>query len=619
MVARLVAEEGDLKGLIFSLDEGDEWIIGRDPDESSLVIQDPLVSRKHLIARRSSVGIFVENLSDTNPALVNDEKISSKEPRLLQQGDTIKIGNELFRYYSESSAHILDDGMPSGITPVEFDDHAPSATARTPPLPIDDLDDDEDREDSDTIFDEEEAFQSPLAEINFGITETGRWLLKVIGGPNNGAEFYMQAGHSYILGTDPHTCDIVFHDTSVSRQHAKITVTADDTLVIEDLRSRNGVLVSGAPLDGKDTLSPSMIVTIGTTSFVVYDREGEMQTIISPLLPSIVKVLQNEEEKPKVEKIIPVKEEAPPAPAPKPARHLGPLVLLSIITGLFVLAGLGTRALFESEPIVTSVNEKGTELVQEAVEPFPAVRFSFNKNTGNLLLVGHVNSAGEKSQLMYNLQGLKFIKNIDDSGIIIDEYVWQEINSVLANNPAWRGITIHSPAAGQFVLSGYLATRKEAELLSDDISMNFPYLDLLKKQIVVEEDVIAQINAWLQELGLKNVVPKMTNGEVSLTGSSPTEKAVQIAELVNKIKKISGVRLVTNYVKGQASEVGIINISDRYEVTGHSRLGQNYTVVINGRILSEGDNLDGMTIKSVKPGGVLLEKDGTKYRIDFNR
>ncbi len=36
---------------------------------------------------------------------------------------------------------------------------------------------------------------------------------------------------------------------------------------------------------------------MGTTSFVLYDREGEMQTIISPLLPSIVKVLKDEENK----------------------------------------------------------------------------------------------------------------------------------------------------------------------------------------------------------------------------------------------------------------------------------------------------------------------------------
>src|SRR6185436_17770917 len=89
----------------------------------------------------------------------------------------------------------------------------------------------------DTIFEDEDADLSSLAEIDFGVVETGRWLLKVNGGPNNGAEFYMQPNNSYLIGTDPHSCDIVFHDTSVSRQHARITITPEDELLIEDLKS----------------------------------------------------------------------------------------------------------------------------------------------------------------------------------------------------------------------------------------------------------------------------------------------------------------------------------------------------------------------------------------------
>ena len=44
MVGKLVIEEGDLKGLSLSLEEGNTWTIGRDPDECQLVIEDPLVS-----------------------------------------------------------------------------------------------------------------------------------------------------------------------------------------------------------------------------------------------------------------------------------------------------------------------------------------------------------------------------------------------------------------------------------------------------------------------------------------------------------------------------------------------------------------------------------------------
>lgn len=615
-MAKLIAEEGDLLGLILSMDEGESWIIGRDPDECQLVVKDPLTSRKHLIARRTEQGITVENLSETNPIQVNDEEIG-KTPRLLRQGDSVKIGNEVFRYYTDGDAHILDGEAPTPsqaplITSGGLGDQqaATPAAQKTPPPDIDNFPEDE-----------YEA-SNPLAEINFGLTETGRWLLKVVGGPNTGAEFYMQSAHSYILGTDPHACDIVFHDTSVSRQHARIIVTPEDTLEVEDLKSRNGVVISGVQIEGKQALSPSVICTVGTTSFVVYDREGEMQTIISPLLPSIVKVLQDEEaQKEEKERLSPEPEQpqAPVIAEPPPKAHHGHLILLAIITGVFVLAGITTASLFRSQPVKEETIANADEQIKQALAPFPAVKYTYNKSNGGLLLLGHVASSADKNQLMYNLQELSFIKSIDDSGIIIDEFVWQEINSVLSKNPAWRGITIHSPAAGQFILSGYLETRKQAEQLSDYISVNFPYLDLLKKQIVVEEDVLNQVNSWLQDKGLKNVTAKMSNGEITLTGKESSDRAKDIAAVITLIKGIPGVRVVNNYIEAQAPESGIINISDQFEVTGQSIIGGKYTVVINGRILSEGDVIDGMTITSIKPNVIFLEKDNSKYRIDYNR
>jgi hypothetical protein len=40
--------------------------------------------------------------------------------------------------------------------------------------------------------------------------------------------------------------------------------------------------------------------------------------------------------------------------------------------------------------------------------------------------------------------------------------------------------------------------------------------------------------------------------------------------------------------------------------------------VINGKILSLGDNLDGMVITAISPTAVLLEKDGLKFKINYN-
>ena len=102
MAAKLVAEEGALKGLVLSLEHGDQWVIGRDPDSCQILIEDPSASRKHLICKTSPQGIIVENLSETNPIQVNEEEV--KEPRLLQNGDAVKIGEGTFRFYAEAAA-----------------------------------------------------------------------------------------------------------------------------------------------------------------------------------------------------------------------------------------------------------------------------------------------------------------------------------------------------------------------------------------------------------------------------------------------------------------------------------------------------------------------------------
>ena len=126
------------------------------------------------------------------------------------------------------------------------------------------------------------------------------------------------------------------------------------------------------------------------------------------------------------------------------------------------------------------------------------MEFNFNKSTGRLILIGHVLTATDKNLLLYNLQGLKFIKNIDDSGLIIDEYVWKNINQILNKNANWKGISIHSPRPGHYVISGYLKSRKDAEDLYDYLNANFDYLDLLEKKIVVEEDVANSLAATLK-------------------------------------------------------------------------------------------------------------------------
>lgn len=771
MGAKLVAEEGILKGLVLSFDEGDQWIIGRDPDGCQLLVEDPAASRKHLICRVTPEGILVENLSSTNPTQVNDEDVA--KPRILQNGDAVRIGSGMFRYYAASTAQVIpeqpsvqgeenstpeeEQQQTNGIkvpqltgeeaaqpeespkaeeeqqpangvkvpqlieeasepeesqTPEEeqqetnekkvpqateeeasqpseeeevrqdevtpsLDEEAAPSTANSEPQqkpiqePISggeeppqdepmsdqavspkpeqeflnpDIDQpqhaasesqesikDEDGEPSrDSIFEENNGQERHdlLAEINFDMVDTGRWLLKIVGGPNNGAEFSMQHGSSYVIGTDPNSCDIILHDTSVSRQHARITINDDETITLEDLNSRNGTIVDGEPLHGRRQLDTNLMVTMGTTSFIVFDREGEMQTIIAPLLPSIVKVLQKEEPpqsegEAKTQNLegndapIPLAQEL--APAEKAQTAIGAFILLGIIIGLFVIVGIGTTMLFKGDPIQVAEQVDTSKVLSEALSPFPSVKWSYNKATGRLLLVGHVLTATDKNQLLYNLGGFKFIKHVDDSGIVIDEYVWREINQILEKNPQWKGITVFSPSPGHFVVSGSLQTKAQADKFNDFLSSNFPYLDLLDKRVVVEEEVMNTVNTTLQNLGIKNIVVQVNGGDLTLTGGVPQAKQKDYEAALAEFRQIQGIRSVRNLATAQAPESSIINITSKYEVTGYSQSGTNVNVVINGRILSVGDALDGMILTAIKSNSIFLEKEGVKYRIDFSR
>lgn len=63
-------------------------------------------------------------------------------------------------------------------------------------------------------------------------------------------------------------CHITLEDPLVSRTHAKITV-ADDRATVQDLGSRNGLLVNGERSQGPTLLSDGARIRVGTQEFVL--------------------------------------------------------------------------------------------------------------------------------------------------------------------------------------------------------------------------------------------------------------------------------------------------------------------------------------------------------------
>lgn len=604
MAGQLIAEEGILKGLILSLDNGEEWTLGRDPESCQLLIEDPKASRQHAICRQTDDReIIIENLSNTNRVEVNDVPIFS--PTLLKENDKVKIGSTYFRF---SSQNLSQESLPPFFSPFK---EGMTENRESP---------------YETIFQDSEETLTPSLDLH--IRE--RWLIKIIAGPQSGAEMSVESDKSFVLGNDMSVSDIVFHDMSVSRQHARLTTHSDGSCTIEDLQSRNGTIVDGKPIT-KTALNSQQVVSLGTTSFVVIDREQASETIFA--LPS-QSALPTEEKNPEAtataepvsaEELriaaLEAEKEADIRKAHAIERKIitsGGLILTFAILGILTLLGIGMWKLFSSKEAYVEQRDYSSD-IDKALAPFPAVSYTYNRATGTLFLVGHVLNPVDKNQLLYNLQGLSFLSNVDDVNVVVDQLVWQEMNNLIAKNPAWNGVNMYSNVPGHFILIGYLKTRKEAGLLTDYINRNFPYIDKLENRVIVEEEIAMRVQEDLFSAGLNSVTVQVTNGEISLTGFIPTDHAGVYQQLIKKWKNIPGIRLIKNLVAYLSPSAAVVDLSDRYRVTGYAKSDDvNVNVIINGRIFTRGDLLDGMTITSIQPHIVYLEKDGLKFKINYN-
>jgi pSer/pThr/pTyr-binding forkhead associated (FHA) protein len=79
----------------------------------------------------------------------------------------------------------------------------------------------------------------------------------------------------HILGPGVHTfgrsseCSIQIEAAHVSRQHARLTVGADGSLLLEDLGSANGTFLDGQQITAPTPLAPNQSIQIGTATLLI--------------------------------------------------------------------------------------------------------------------------------------------------------------------------------------------------------------------------------------------------------------------------------------------------------------------------------------------------------------
>lgn len=614
MPAHLIAEEGPLRGLLLNLEEGDEWIVGRDPEEAAFVVEDDTISRKAAHLSRGPEGIYLENLSRANPTLVNDERIDGRV--LLKEGDRVQIGHTIFLFSESEVPEIGAKKKPKG----GYDDIFGSLEEEPPPQETapkrrEKTEKKKKSESSnayDTIFEDTGAEEEQLP---FNLLSETPLLLKVISGPNAGAEIGIEKGRTYTLGKDPDSCDIVFQDLSVSRNHARLAVSADGAMEIEDLGSKNGTVINGTPVTEKKAITTQDMIALGTTVFLIIDREAPQETIYSPMVPSY--------EPPKAETpppaVIaaeePVEEKKDWKREPIPLKYL---IAAASFAAIFLIVFLSFFSLFKSNQ-VEIVRKEPVGRIQKALAKFEGVQFSFNPASGKLFLVGHVLTAVDAQEMRFRIGEIDFITSTEDN-VVIDESVDKAINEVLNNNPDFRGVSIQSPQAGKFIVSGYVDTNAMAMQLSEYLVANFPYLDRLENKVVVGEILNAQVEGLILSKGFGGVSFQYINGDLVLSGNYSDKMNDQFKTLLKELDAVQGVNGVKNFAVASTPNQAAIDISGQFQVTGISQYdGKGFSAILNGKIYELGDQVSGMSITEIDPATILLEKDGIKYKINYTR
>ncbi|MFZ4773458.1 MAG: FHA domain-containing protein, partial [Chlamydiia bacterium] len=392
----LIAEEGPLKGLRIDLTDEERVIVGRDPDSSTCLIEDPSISRRHALFLFGLDGIEIENLSLTNPLKVNGAVVEGKET--IVDGDYITLGANTFRF--------LKREQKKASKKVEIED--------------------------------EETFEKPESLFQFSMhgQHVGRYFLKVVSGPNSGAEFPLIEGEPLVLGKDEDACDVAFNDLSVSKRHARLFFNDQGIPVIEDLESLNKVFVNHRKIDGNYELKGQDLISLGTTQLILVDKDMVEETVFNPV--EIEEPIETEtaegREKAFKKMVIPYK-------------HLvgfGALGLVLAVSTLFLLS------LFSSHEIPVSFSKQKDE-VETVLKRFCKVEYTFNPPSGKLFLLGHVLNENEYEEMVFLLNQLPYLQNIEDT-VVIDELVWQNANALLQTNANWKGILIQAIAPGEFVL-----------------------------------------------------------------------------------------------------------------------------------------------------------------------
>lgn len=226
MALTVVVRSGDLKSQATVTFDAPRIVIGRG-DGCEIRLPDPSVSHRHASIRQRGSDYVVVDEGSSNGTFVGPVRLSPQAPRVVRSGDLIRVG----RIWLELT------------------------TTQVPPTQNQSL----------------ATKEIALALVASSLAAEGEPAaprLFVTAGPDVGKELLLaEFERAYSIGRAPNA-DLVLTDEDASRRHVEVTRRGTQILV-RDLGSKNGALLSGVRLDPKrDTPWPAeAVLALGSSQF----------------------------------------------------------------------------------------------------------------------------------------------------------------------------------------------------------------------------------------------------------------------------------------------------------------------------------------------------------------
>lgn len=211
-------------------------VLGRD---SSADFQLPLstISRRHVRISESDGVYFVEDLGSTHGTLLNGVKLDSGEKKILRNGDLIELTKAKVTCSIDSEKVALaDPGEGTQAIAVR-------------------------------------AVQGILGRL--GDAQNDGPFFRALNGPDEGARYSLSGpAAEWALGRS-RDCDFVLNDPNISRRHALVRKDWNG-FFINDLGSKNGVVVNSRQVPGSVRLNDRDEVVIGPLKLIFIDPDAEL-------------------------------------------------------------------------------------------------------------------------------------------------------------------------------------------------------------------------------------------------------------------------------------------------------------------------------------------------------